>query len=232
MKVKVPRPEQVIELTIWDNYKRHCEELEAVGATAEELQELRKAAQAVDDARNASEADEAARVDLAQELAPVDSGLGFDLQPPCKAARFWVERAITASAGGMPDTDSATSALVISALHIFQLWEQGKHAAVMHLAGNAEALAEAIATWCRVPPCDGEKVAAAYMRCMGLDLVVAKKKALGQYLQTVEKVAAAAAGRRPSTTAGSSPNPPQPGSSPASPGQSTGPGCQPESLTP
>lgn len=232
MKVKVPRPEQVIELTIWDNYERHCTELEAVGATDVELQELRKAAQAVDDARTAAAADEAARVDLALELAPVDSGLGFELQPPTKEHRFWVERVIMASAGGMPDTDAASSALVVAALHVLRLLQAGKAGQVMRLAANAEDLADAIAKWCSQPVADGEKVAAAYMRCMGLDHVVAKKKALGQYLQTAEKIAAAAAGRRPSTTVGSSPNPPPPGSSPDSPGPSTGPACPPGSLTP
>lgn len=232
MKVKVPRKPEVIELTIWDNYERHCQELEAVGATADDLQELRKAAQAVHDARTASEADEAARVDLAQELAPVDSGLGFELQPPTKEQRFWVERVIMASAGGMPDTDAAASTLVVAALHVLRLMQDGKAGQVMRLAANAEDLAEAIATWCAAPECEGEKVAAAYMRCMGLDHVVAKKKAYRQYLQTVEKIAAGAAARRPSTTAGSSPRQPQPGNSPDSPGPSSGADCPQESLTP
>ena len=127
------------DVSIWENFERHADELRALGASPAEIEELRAAAAAVD---AVPETD----VDLAEALAPRRTCLGLMIQPPTVAARYWARQALARACGGrLPEPGVAEANALLAGLAVLRLWGEGRRAAVLTAVQDAGALAELIA---------------------------------------------------------------------------------------
>jgi len=203
------RSQKTERFTIWDNYERHTGELAAIGATPDELAELKSVAEKV-----AEEEDRVAREKgrnpafensgLPEITAPHTCSNGWVVAPPTLVAKRWASMALLKVTGGEPPQDAlATSYAVIAGLWALKTWGDGQKDRVMQTVmadGALASLLPQIEEQFDIQQID--QVAADFQLLMGQS----KKNspALQQYQQTLSKIRRRHSG--PSTPGSSPPS--------------------------
>jgi hypothetical protein len=143
-----PVSDRVDVLTIWDNFERHCRELVNIGASAEEIAELRRAAEAVSveeeaHARANSRNPAFNRRDLGEILEPYTCANGWQIRMPSKPAVRWAAMAILKTTGGTEPADNiGLLAAIVAGLHVLRLYSDGHSAEAMQLVSSPARLAD------------------------------------------------------------------------------------------
>jgi len=142
-----PKPERVERFTVWDNYDRHCDELREVGATEQDLADLKEAAKAVE-SEEEKEAITKNQNPILEEnsfqdlTAPHECANGWIIQPPTKPARRWAAAAMMKVTGGDPPDDTiGTLYAVLAGLWVLKMWGEGRADVVMQTVSSAGKLA-------------------------------------------------------------------------------------------
>lgn len=136
---------ETIVVTAMDNYDRHAAELSKAGATAEDLQPLRKAAEMVEQAEREEIIAKQQDTNLIEFTAPYTLANGWVIQPPTKAARRWALAAVTVATGGAGiETAFAQALAIVAALWVLQQWGLGNKAAVQKAVLSSSGLQDEI----------------------------------------------------------------------------------------
>lgn len=223
--------DKITVYTIWDNFNRHEAELRTIGATDDQIEELRTAAQAVSVEEESAAAQsgrnpEFNQADLADILCPYTCCNDWIIMPPSIIARRWAMTAVMAVTGGRePTTPIGVLHSLVAGLLVLKLYGEGQKGKVLALV-SSDAIADILPEACDAfAGCPLDAIALDYMSLMGMEK---KRPALNLYNQIRERIEAACSSN---STTPSSPGTSQPkASASARPGQNTSKRRQPSSV--
>lgn len=150
--------------TIWDNFARIKQQLEALGATASQVEELRLLAQAVEEA----ERKDGDATDVEIITQPRTCANGWVIKPPTKQALYFARLcADEATGGAIPSTSAGQALAVIAGLWALKRCSEGDLRGVASTLAKSGALQAVAADLLAEHEDEIDELADDYMVLMG-----------------------------------------------------------------